>query len=191
MTHRCELFKNAGIPYSRLHDTEGKYGSGEYVNIHCIFPDFDADVNDPKSYNFEATDIYLKYIKKAGTKIFYRLGETIENSEIFHRYIYPPKDYQKWAEICEHIIMHYNEGWADGFYHGIEYWEIWKEPDHGKMWIGAPESFFEFYRVVANYLKTRFPHLKIGGYAASGFYAAYRENTSEWFKTLVPYAHSF
>lgn len=31
-------------------------GSGEFVNIHCIFKNFDADVNDPASYNFAATD---------------------------------------------------------------------------------------------------------------------------------------
>ena len=49
-------FTRAGIPYSRLHDTEGQMGSGEFVNIHCIFKNFDADVNDPASYNFAETD---------------------------------------------------------------------------------------------------------------------------------------
>ena len=28
--------------------------------------------------------------------------------------------------------MHHNEGWADGFNYGIEYWEIWNEPDFDK-----------------------------------------------------------
>ena len=34
---KTEEFRAAHIPYSRLHDTEGSMGSGEFVNIHCIF----------------------------------------------------------------------------------------------------------------------------------------------------------
>ena len=26
----------------------------------------------------------------------------------------PPKDYAKWARICEHVVRHYNEGWGWG-----------------------------------------------------------------------------
>ena len=119
-----EEFRAAHIPFSRLHDTAGSYGSGIFVNIHCIFPDFEADVNDPASYFFEPTDIYLQNIIDAGTEVFYRLGETIESSKLLKIYVKPPKDFSKWAQICEHIIMHYNEGWADGFFHNIRYWEI-------------------------------------------------------------------
>ena len=86
-----------------------------------------------------------------------------------------PEDFEKWARICEHIIMHYNEGWADGFYYNIEYWEIWNEPDLNEddaenklTWGGTKKQFFSFYDIVANYLKKRFPELKIGGPASCG-----------------------
>ena len=39
--------KEAGIPYSRLHDVGGWLGGGLYVDIPNLFPDFDADENDP------------------------------------------------------------------------------------------------------------------------------------------------
>ena len=148
-------FMEMGIPYTRLHDIEYPYGLNQFVDVHCIFPDFDADVNDPASYNFKPTDDYLNAIVNAGCKVFYRLGESIDH---FPKplYIHPPKSAKKWAEICEHIIMHYNEGWADGFNMGIEYWEIWNEPDNRKMWTGTPEEFFELYSVTANHLKQRF-----------------------------------
>ncbi len=194
---KTEEFKAARIPFSRTHDTEGSYGSGEFINIHCIFPNFDADVNNPESYNFACTDLYLKYILKAGTKIFYRLGETIENkSDLVARYIHPPKDMKKWAEICEHIIMHYNEGWADGYHMDIEYWEIWNEPDNKHMWTGTNEQFYELYSITANHLKKRFPNIKIGGYSATGFYTAisdpYAGNwLDDWFRNLISYAHDF
>ena len=46
----------AGIPYSRLHDVGGAFGCGKYVDIHNIFSNFDADENDPESYDFAMTD---------------------------------------------------------------------------------------------------------------------------------------
>lgn len=131
-------------------------------------------------------------IIKAGTKVFYRLGETIDHypKQLFVR---PPKDNLKWAKICEHIIRHYNEGWADGFTWNIEYWEIWNEPDNPKMWTGNFDQFYDLYITTARYLKSCFPNLKIGGYSASGFYTESRpiESCGEWFKTLVPYTLKF
>lgn len=186
-----EEFQYMGIPYTRLHDVEYPYGQNQFVDIHCIFPDFEADENAPESYNFKPTDDYIKGIIDAGGKVFYRLGESIDHFEK-PLYIYPPKSPLKWAKICEHIIMHYNEGWADGFYYGIEYFEIWNEPDNKKMWLGTHEEFFELYRIAANHLKARFgDSIKVGGYAATGFYMLNREDAGEWFKTLVPYMHEF
>ncbi len=47
----------------------------------------------------------------AGTKTFFRLGQTIEHQIKKHGTI-PPRDFKKWAVICEHIIRHYTEGWV-------------------------------------------------------------------------------
>ena len=84
--------------------------------------------------------------------------------------VYPPKDFKKWAQICEHIIKHYNEGWADGFNYGIEYWQIWNEHDHSATccWTGTPEQFYDFYETAYRHLKKKFPHLQIGGPALIG-----------------------
>ena len=184
-------FQYMGIPYTRLHDIEHPYGLNQFVDIHCVFPDFEADVEDPEAYNFKPTDDYLKAIINAGSEVFYRLGESIDHYPK-PLYINAPKSAEKWARICEHIIMHYNEGWANGFNMGIKYWEIWNEPDNEKMWTGTCEEFFKLYSVTANHIKRRFgDSIKVGGYAASGFYMLNRKNASEWFKTLVPYMHKF
>ena len=167
-----KIVREANIPYARYHDIEGSLGMGQYVDIHCVFPNFDADENDPKSYNFMLTDDYVKDTIDAGMKPFYRLGETIDHSK-YSLYINPPRDFAKWARICEHIIRHYNEGWADGFEFGIEYWEIWNEPEGVPasnmfpMWTGTPEQYYELYKITANHLKKCFgDSIKIGGYAA-------------------------
>lgn len=178
-TSLFHYLKEAGIPYSRLHDVGGAYGMNIYVDIPNIFRDFDADENDPGSYDFTFTDILMKGLVDNGVEPYYRLGVTIENAQYVKAYrIYPPKDYAKWARICEHIILHYTQGWADGFYMDISHWEIWNEPENGRledhqnmMWLGTWEQYMDLYGTAATYLKAKFPQLKIGGYGSSGFYA--------------------
>jgi hypothetical protein len=165
------------VPYVRLHDVGGVFGGGRFVDVPNIFRDFDADENDPNNYDFAFTDSYIAALYKNGLKPYYRLGVTIENhAEIKNYRIDPPKDYEKWARICEHIIAHYNEGWADGFHYDIEYWEIWNEPDDGlrvsMMWNGTAEDYYRLYDVTSKHLKAKFPNIKIGGYAPTGFYYA-------------------
>lgn len=169
-----QLYKEAEIPYARNHDAAfcADYGSEFSVDIHNIFRNFDADENDPSSYIFTATDEYVKTTADAGTETFYRLGSKIEHGFKFGTY--PPKDFAKWARICEHIIRHYNEGWADGFTYNIKYWEIWNEPDcqnaDGSFpcWQGTEEQFIDLYEITAKHLKKCFPNLKIGGPAFCG-----------------------
>ena len=52
-------FARARIPFMRTHDTFGMWG-GKYVDIPNVFPNFDADENDPANYDFAFTDAYLK-----------------------------------------------------------------------------------------------------------------------------------
>lgn len=166
-----DTYKAARIPYARVHDAafHSQYGGEHSVDILAIFPNFDADVNDPNSYDFACTDNYIAQMYEYGTKPFYRLGSKIEHGVKKYGTL-PPKDNQKWAEICEHIIMHYNEGWANGFNYGIEYWEIWNEPDldpddstNKRCWGGTEAEFTELYITASTHLKKRFPNLKIGG----------------------------
>ncbi len=160
-----ELYRELEIPYVRIHDSEYPYGQGKFVDIHCIFPDFSADPEDPWSYDFTYTDKYIEAIIQSGAEVVFRLGESIDHSGE-NTYINPPEDYMKWAQVCEHIIRHYNEGWADGYQYGIQYWEIWNEPDNIKNWTGSLEQYYELYRTSARYLKSLFPEIKIGGYGA-------------------------
>ncbi|MBO7176721.1 MAG: hypothetical protein J6W14_05045, partial [Clostridia bacterium] len=165
------LFQLTGIPRSRLHDCCGRFGGCHYVDIPNVFPNFDADENDPANYDFYYTDEYIGAIIKEGAQIVYRLGVTIEWGTKKYT-CFPPKDPAKWARICEHIIRHYNEGWADGFHYGITYWEIWNEPENPPMWQGTREEYFELYRVASKHLKACFgDSIKVGGYGSCGFYA--------------------
>ena len=176
----CGMFhylKEAGIPYARLHDVGGAFGKNIFVDIPNLFRDFDADENDPKNYDFAFTDILLKGLVENGVEPYFRLGVTIENRADIRPYrILPPKDYAKWARICEHVIRHYTEGWADGYRMKITHWEIWNEPDgfekpaDNRMFMAPFAEYCRFYEIASKHLKAKFPHLKIGGYASCGFY---------------------
>ena len=72
--------KEAGVPYSRLHDVGGGFGGNLFVDIPNIFRDFDADENDPESYDFTFTDLLLTKLVAAGVEPYFRLGVTIENA---------------------------------------------------------------------------------------------------------------
>ena len=180
--------KEAGIPFSRLHDTGGMLGRSVFVDIPNLFRDFDADETDPANYDFAFTDLLINGLVENGIEPFYRLGVTIENYPHVKRYrIDPPKDYAKWARICAHVIRHYTEGWADGFHHKITHWEIWNEPENwgdpekNEMWHGTFEEYCRLYDVASKHLKAKFPHLKIGGYAScgAGWIIGWKEPRSE------------
>ena len=158
-----------GVPFVRLHDTDSPYP--QQVDVYQIFRDFDKDPYDENNYDFLLTDQFLEAIDGVGAKIIYRLGTSIDLMPR-KRYTEPPKDNKKFAVVCEHIIRHYTEGWANGYNFDIPYWDIWNEPEDldgtcTVMWGGTKEQFFELYRVVSLHLREQFGNkINIGGYAA-------------------------
>ena len=168
-------FTEANMTSCRTHDIRE-------TDIRRIFPDFSKDVDDESAYTFEECDSVLAAIVDTGMEPFFRLGISYSDPVKDSKDLQPPSDYMKWAQVCEHIIRHYNEGWANGFYYDIEYWEIWNEPDgdddasKNVFWQGTAEEYYELYDVSATYLKSKFPDLKIGGYGSCGFYALAKTN---------------
>ena len=182
-------WREAGIPYGRTHDASfySTYGGEHTVDVNMIFTDWSRDADDPDAYDFVLTDEYLDMMEAGGTKAFYRLGSKIEHWQKKYNTL-PPKNFQKWAEVCEHIIRHCNEGWANGKHRNIEYWEIWNEPDldpddstHKRCWGGTRLEFYELFNVTFKHLKSCFPNLKIGGPAVASLK---EEWVGEFFKNL-------
>ena len=183
-------YAELNIPLVRCVMPDGSCGYNQFICVHSMFPDFSLDENDEKSYNFAPTDMYLSKVRGAGCGIFYTLGET---SEPWGNPLYAkaPADPEKWARVCEHIIMHYNEGWAEGFKWNIKYFEIWDGADRAECFAGERLEFFELYRVVANHLKERFPRIKIGGFGARGFASLNRINSGDEERSAFDFTTEF
>lgn len=164
----------ARIDLVRTHDA---YGAGD-VDAHfpdapgalidghrtllSIFPNPDADPKDPRSYNFGPTDRLLASIKDVGAEVIFRIGRS-EGSNVD-----PPKDFDRYAEVVKHIVLHYNKGWANGFRYNIRYWEVWNEPDLGRLfWGGDAPQFFQLYEKIARAVKQADRRALVGGPAIS------------------------
>ncbi|MCX6359723.1 MAG: hypothetical protein NT029_07960 [Armatimonadetes bacterium] len=148
-------------PFSRLHDCH--WPNPDVVDIHAIFPNPDADPDDPANYTFELTDAYVAAVRATGARVIYRLGESIEHTAI-KRWVNPPKDAGRWARVALGVVRHYNDGWANGHRWDIRHWEIWNEPENRPAcWTGSDRQFFELYTAAAKAIKARFPRVEVGG----------------------------
>jgi xylan 1,4-beta-xylosidase len=162
-----KYYRELGIRNVRLHDASWSYD--DVLDINYIFPRWDADPDKPESYDFAQSDFYIKSITDLGINIIFRLGYSAEYKTPM-RHSTPPDSFEKWADICAHIVRHYNQGWANGPKAHIRYWEIGNEPDGRGLvfWSGTPEEFYRLYAVTARKLKEIDPALKVGGPAIAG-----------------------
>jgi len=65
-------YSEMGIKHIWLHDVPWTYGNA--VDINCVCPRFEADANDPQSYDCSLTDYYLQSIFALGAEVTFRLG---------------------------------------------------------------------------------------------------------------------
>jgi len=147
-------YQDIGISFIRTHDFSGP------TDISTIFPDWDADPTLESSYDFTTSNQFITAIINAGCNVFYRLGESASPDKSLRN---PPENMSKWAEVCKHIAMHYNDGWNNGYFYNITYWEIWNEPDIVGFWNGTAEDYYHLYHTTVETLKTYNPSLKVGG----------------------------
>lgn len=167
-------YKKMNFSYARTHDWALWNAGQRVVDTHFVFPLLHLDAKDPCNYYFDATDEMIRITMEAGSKVYYRLGTSIEHSglrpEQKHFNSLPPADYHQYAEALAGIVRHYTGGWANGFYYDMPYWEIWNEAENDPTcWKGSYEEFIKFFVIVLKRLKQEFPELKFGGPAATGF----------------------
>lgn len=163
-------YRDIGVQMVRTHDFDGPTDinmirKGQVVE-GTIFPDWNADPEKPESYGFGPSDRIIQGIIDSGAQVYYRLGRSFTADPTV------PHDFDKFANICKHVVMHYNGGWGGGYHFNIRYWELWNEPNIAQDWTpgdyfpipwGAPAmKFFQLYDKVVHALKDYDPTLKVG-----------------------------
>ncbi|MBO0936145.1 beta-xylosidase [Fibrella sp. HMF5335] len=87
-------------------------------------------------------------------------------NEIFTGWAYPPKDYDKWAELVyqwvTHSVKRYGRKEVESWY-----WELWNEPDI-PYWKGTTEEYIKLYDYSADAVKRALPTARMGGPEVTG-----------------------
>jgi len=86
--------------------------------------------------------------------------------EIYTGWAYPPKDYQKWAELVFQWTKHCGEKYGRA---EVEtwYWEVWNEANIG-YWRGTPEEFRKLHDYAIDAVRRALPTAKVGGADTAG-----------------------
>lgn len=87
-------------------------------------------------------------------------------TDIITGWAYPPKDYNKWAELVyqwvKHSVARYGQKEVESWY-----WEVWNEPN-GYYWKASREEFYKLYDYTADAIKRALPTAKVGGINVAG-----------------------
>jgi xylan 1,4-beta-xylosidase len=86
--------------------------------------------------------------------------------EVYTGWAYPPKDYDKWAELVfqwvKHSVERYGQEEVESWL-----WELWNEPNIG-YWQGTTEEYLKLYDYTAEAVKRALPTAVIGGPHVTG-----------------------
>ena len=85
---------------------------------------------------------------------------------IFTGWAYPPKDYQKWADLVFQFVQHLRQRYGDAEVK-TWLWEVWNEPDIA-YWQGTREEFFKLYDYTVESVLRALPGARIGGPDTTG-----------------------
>lgn len=123
-----------------------------------LFPDWDADPEDPASYNFGATDQWVDAVHSIGAEVLFTFASAIPRNKL------PANDTGKYGKVVEHIVRHYARGWADGPARPIRMFEFGDQPDFGPLHFDGPATdFYAMYEAFATAVKRVDDELIAGG----------------------------
>jgi xylan 1,4-beta-xylosidase len=91
---------------------------------------------------------------------------TAKYDEIYTGWAYPPKDYEKWAELVyqwtKHCVERYGRGEVETWY-----WEVWNEANI-PYWRGTPEEFRKLHDYALAAVRRALPTARVGGPDTAG-----------------------
>jgi xylan 1,4-beta-xylosidase len=145
---------------------------------------YTEDANGNPVYDWTITDRIFDAYLANGVRPYVQLGfmpkalsikpEPYQHSwtpqkkydEIYLGWTYPPKDYQKWEELCYQWAKHCAEKYGrEEVAHW--WWQLWNEPNIG-YWRGTQEEFYKLYDHSVAGVRRALPSAKIGGPETAG-----------------------
>ncbi len=100
---------------------------------------------------------------------------------------YPPRDYQRWSELCfeltKHLVQRYGEDEV------LRWWfETWNEPNGPAYWKSSAEDFYKLHDYAVAGVRRALPRARVGGPHTAGHGGAYMEGFLDHITTGRNYA---
>ena len=190
-------YREANIDLIRIHDNygpgdiyanfrkeremaDGTKLSPDLFNAQVMFPNYTADPSNPANYNFGPTDRLMKSIYDIGASALFRIGASAGERSGVPDSFNSDRDYDHYANIAHHVVLHYNKGWKQGFNYGVKYWEVLNEPD-GRF---DPKKYYKLYGKLAKAVKSADKNAWIGGPSLMFSHGGpgYRENFLQYLR---------
>jgi len=141
---------------------------------------YTEDAQGRPIYSWTIIDRIFDTYRNAGVKPLVEIGfmpealstrpqpyrHSFPQGSIYTGWAYPPKDYQKWAELVFQFTRHLRERYGDAEVK-TWLWEVWNEPDID-YWKGTPEEYFKLYDYTVDAVLRAFPEARIGGPDSTG-----------------------
>ena len=138
---------------------------GDLDKIWKPWPAYEGyNITDPNNYNFTLTDFGVEQtFSTKYTSILFKAGHSkwleewdrpsCENGPYYE----PPENFTIFAQVIKQILMHYREGWADGYnYTKMNMVEVWNEPWVSHWWNGSALEYFQLWGEVDRVLNDHF-----------------------------------
>ncbi|HEX6802301.1 MAG TPA: beta-xylosidase [Terriglobales bacterium] len=141
---------------------------------------YTEDAQGRPIYSWTIIDRIFDTYRDAGVKPLVEIGfmpealsthpepyrHSFPHGSIYTGWAYPPKDYQKWAELVFQFTRHLRQRYGDAEVK-TWLWEVWNEPDID-YWQGTPEEYFKLYDYSVDAVLRAFPDARIGGPDSTG-----------------------
>ena len=99
---------------------------------------------------------------------------TISGSSLEGGWAYPPRDYQRWSDLCfeltRHLVQRYGEAEVNRWW-----FETWNEANLAAYWKGTPEEFFKLHDFAIAGVRRALPTARVGGPDTAGHGGAFME----------------
>jgi xylan 1,4-beta-xylosidase len=164
----------------------------KYIRMHGLLTDdmgvYREDANGNPIYNWQYIDRLYDFLLSINVKPFVELSFMPDALASGNRTIFwwkgnvtPPKSYDKWADLIQHLVTHFQERYGRDEVK-TWYFEVWNEPDlHDGFWTGTKQDYFKLYTVTANAIKNVSPDYRVGGPATA---------IGQWDESFIAYCHS-
>lgn len=139
---------------------------------------YTEDAGGKPVYSWEIMDPIMDAVVGSGCRPLVEIGfmpkdlstrpDPYRNSEVYKLdggQSYPPKDYEKWAELIRRWVRHSNER-----YKNVEetwLWELWNEPDIA-YWHGTFEEYCKLFDYTEKAVHDVLPRATLGGPHTAG-----------------------